>query len=220
MGRSVIDRLLSHTRFTRDLGPAGGPIHNGLVVVGEHTYGADQISPHIWNMETRLIIGSYCSIADNVHVLLGGNHRVDRVSSYPFGRDAMKAVAPEPEANPVSNGDVVIGSDVWVGSHASIMSGVTIGSGAVVAAYAHVVRDVEPYSIVGGNPARHLRHRFAPEVVERLIKIAWWEWPSSVVFEKRSLLSDVPTGASLAAMDEVSVKLRADVSEAGPIQPG
>jgi len=88
----MISRLLSKTRFSKVnvLGPEGGTLHEGVVIVGEHTYGAEHISPHIWNSETKLRIGSYCSIADNVHVLLGGNHRMDRTSTYPFGQNAMR----------------------------------------------------------------------------------------------------------------------------------
>lgn len=81
-----------------------------------------------------------------------------------------------------TNGDVVIGSDVWIGTNALILSGVTIGHGAVIASGAVVTRDVEPYSIVGGNPARHLRYRFDRETIDRLLDIRWWEWPLEEVF--------------------------------------
>ena len=200
--------LISRTRFSKDQhhGPMGDAVQQGLVTVGQYTYGAEQMFPHVWDSETRLSIGSYCSIADNVHVFLGGNHPMDWISTFPFGREVMQAMGAE--ASSVTNGDIVIGSDVWIGSHASIMSGVTIGSGAVLGAYSHVVRDVEPYSVVGGNPARHLRHRFTPEVVDRLVSIAWWDWPSTVVFDNRSLLSEVPSAASLDEMERVSVGLQ------------
>jgi|GEM_PF-3359471 len=92
----MISRLLSKTRFSKVnvLGPEGGTLHEGVVIVGEHTYGAEHISPHIWNSETKLRIGSYCSIADNVHVLLGGNHRMDRTSTYPFGQNSKMNLMP------------------------------------------------------------------------------------------------------------------------------
>jgi len=199
--------VLSRTRFSKDQhhGPMGVAVQRGLVTVGQYTYGAEQMFPHFWNSETKLTIGSYCSIADNVHVFLGGNHRMDWISTFPFGREVMQAMGAE--ATSVTNGDIVIGSDVWIGSHVSIMSGVTVGSGAVLAAYAHVVRDVEPYSVVGGNPARHLRHRFTPDVVGRLVNIAWWEWPSTVVFDNRALLSELPSAESLTEMERVSMQL-------------
>ncbi|WP_280529474.1 CatB-related O-acetyltransferase [Methylobacterium indicum] len=126
----------------------------------------------------RLTIGPYCSIADKVEILLGGNHRTDWVSTYPFA--AMTGLWPDldaPDGYHASRGDVAIGADVWLGSGCLILSGVTVGPGAVVAAHAVVTRDVPPYAIVAGNPARVIRHRFSPEIAAALVETAWWDLP-------------------------------------------
>jgi acetyltransferase-like isoleucine patch superfamily enzyme len=96
------------------------------------------------------------------------------VSNYPFS--LLHDEARHLSGYPLTKGDVVIGNDVWIGYEALILSGVKIGDGAVIAARSVVSRDVEPYSIVGGTPAKHLRYRFSPEMIEELLKIAWWNW--------------------------------------------
>ncbi|MDX1298673.1 MAG: CatB-related O-acetyltransferase [Pseudomonas sp.] len=145
--------------------------------VGVGTYGVPAV--HDWQEGTSLKIGSYTSIAMNVEIFLGGHHRTEWVSTYPF--PALISEASGIKDYAVSRGNVVIGSDVWLCSNAVILSGVTIGHGAVVAAGAVVSRDVAPYSIVAGNPARHVRWRFPPEVCAALLETAWWEWPEQEV---------------------------------------
>lgn len=146
--------------------------------VGKYTYGHDAILVHHWEDDARLRIGSFCSIARGVNVFLGGNHRTDWVTTYPFGHIHRHVFDTfDGAGHPSTRGDVVIGNDVWIGQGATIMSGVTIGDGAVVAAGAHVVRDVPPYAVAGGNPARIVKHRFAPEHVQELLEIQWWTWP-------------------------------------------
>lgn len=130
---------------------------------------------HDWNEGSTLTIGEYCSIATNVQIFLGGNHHADWVSTYPF-----PAMLPGLAAIPnygFSHGNVVIGSDVWLCSNSTILSGVSIGHGAIVAAGSVVTADVEPYSVVGGNPARHLKWRFETEIRDALLESAWWNWP-------------------------------------------
>lgn len=150
--------------------------------IGDYTYGV----PHIlsWNGDdgARLIIGRYCSIASQVRIFLGGNHRMDWVTTYPF--TAVLDTWPEVEhvrGHPSTNGDVRIGNDVWLGDSCTIMSGVTIGDGAVVGANALVSRDVPPYAVVAGNPATVIRMRFAPAMIYRLQRIAWWDWEEADV---------------------------------------
>jgi len=129
-----------------------------------------------------LTIGRYCSIADRVEIFLGGNHRVDWATTYPFS--ALRGLwpgAPATEDYHASRGDVNIGHDVWLGSGALILSGVTIGHGAVVAAAAVVTRDVPPYAIVGGNPARVIRRRFDDATIASLLEAAWWDLPPAEV---------------------------------------
>lgn len=145
--------------------------------IGVGSYGMPVV--HDWQEGATLIVGSYTSIAEQVEIFLGGHHRTDWVSTYPF--PAMIDEAAQVQEYAVSRGDVVIGSDVWLCTHAIVLSGVTVGHGAVVAAGAVVTRDVAPYSVVAGNPARHIRWRFAQEAREQLLATAWWNWPESEV---------------------------------------
>ena len=142
---------------------------------GKYTYG--RAKTHSWGEKSKLEVGNFCSIAENINVYLGGNHRTDRVTTYPFGhiqKDIFNSF--DGTGHPYSKGDVIIGNDVWIGSDTTIMSGVTIGDGAVIANNSHVTKNVEPYSIVGGNPAKLIKYRFSPEQIEKLLEIKWWNW--------------------------------------------
>lgn len=125
-------------------------------------------------------LGAYSGFHYTATVITGGQHHLDWVSLLHAheGEDGHWVHAP---GHVVDRGPVVVGSDVWVGFEAVIMSGVTIGHGAAVAARAMVTKDVEPYSIVGGNPARHIRYRFDEPTREALLRIAWWDWPKKKV---------------------------------------
>ena len=147
--------------------------------IGEFTYGKPVI--RWWGENVKLKIGRYCSIADNVKIFLGGNHRHNWVTTYPFPSRPMNQDWPNANHRslptlPATKGDVVIGNDVWLGDDSTIMSGVTIGDGAVVAARAVVTKDVPPYAIVGGNPARTIRKRFSDESIAMLLELKWWDW--------------------------------------------
>jgi len=142
--------------------------------IGQFSYGVPNVLS--WGESATLVIGNFCSFADGIDILLGGNHRPDWVSTYPF-----PAISHWPEAqhivgHPATNGDVVIGNDVWIGYKATILSGVTVGDGAVVGASALVTRDVPPYAVVGGNPARIIRMRFSDEIIRQLLEVRWWDW--------------------------------------------
>ncbi len=152
--------------------------------VGVGTYGVPIV--HDWGEGATLSVGAYCSIADRVDIFLGGHHRTDWATTFPF-----PALIPEAAGIAQYNGthgDVVIGSDVWLCSGCTILSGVTIGHGAVIAAEAVVSRDVEPYAIVAGNPARMVRWRFSEEVREALLASQWWTWPIEEVRSLSALL--------------------------------
>ena len=127
-----------------------------------------------WGEGATLQIGAFCSIADDVLILLGGEHRIDWVTTYPFSYfwPAGKNI----KGFPMSKGDVIIGNDVWIGTEAIILSGVNIGDGAVIGARAVVTKDVPPYAIVVGNPARVVQYRFDEATIQRLLEIKWWEW--------------------------------------------
>lgn len=162
--------------------------------IGDYTYGMPKILS--WGEGSRLKVGKFCSISAEVTVFLGGNHRLDWVTTYPF----MEFVDEWPEArdiagHPATKGDVVIGNDVWIGWGAMIMSGVTIGDGAAIGARAVVTQDVEPYSIVGGNPARLIRKRFDDETIRALLEISWWDWPLDRIRDNlKILMSDNVSG--------------------------
>ena len=135
------------------------------IIVGKKTYG--EINVIDWSSaDTKLYIGSYCSIAPGVQFLLGGEHTLKSVSTYPF---KVKVFGEAREAG--SKGNIVVKDDVWLGTNAIICSGVTIGQGAVVAAGAVVTKDVEPYAIVGGNPAKIIKYRFEEPLRKKLLEI-------------------------------------------------
>ncbi|KPB79706.1 acetyltransferase [Pseudomonas syringae pv. tomato] len=146
-------------------------------VVGVGTYGIPDIVDFGDNSILR--VGSYTSIAEGVKILLGGEHRTDWITTYPF--PAMVEQASDIQDYAPSKGDVVIGSDCWICANAVIVSGVTIGHGAIVGAGAMVVRDVAPYSVVGGNPCKFIRWRFEEDVRDLLLQAAWWDWPMEEV---------------------------------------
>lgn len=146
-------------------------------VVGVGTYGIPDIVDFGDNSILR--VGSYTSIAEGVKILLGGEHRTDWITTYPF--PAMVEQVSDIQDYAPSKGDVVIGSDCWICANAVIVSGVTIGHGAIVGAGAMVVRDVAPYSVVGGNPCKFIRWRFEEDVRDLLLRAAWWDWPMEEV---------------------------------------
>ena len=152
------------------------------VVVGKKTYGEIHVTDYS-PADTKLYIGSYCSIAPNVRFLLGGEHQLYSVSTYPF---KVLCFGESREAG--SKGDIIVKDDVWIGEGAIICSGVTIGQGAVVAAGAVVTKDVEPYAIVGGNPARFIKWRFDEQYRKFLSEIDLVKLFDSFIKEKIPLI--------------------------------
>ena len=126
----------------------------------------------------RLLIGSFCSIGSGATFIMAGNqgHRHDWITTFPFYwmPDVPTFSGAENGFEPA--GDTVIGNDVWIGSEAVVMPGITIGDGAVIGTRAVVTRDVAPYSIVGGNPAKEIRKRFDEDLVDLLLELRWWDW--------------------------------------------
>jgi len=141
--------------------------------IGEFTYGKPTVLS--WGENTKLIVGKFCSISDDVTILLGGEHNTEWISTYPFNKMLKEAYGLP--GHPKSKGNVEIGNDVWIGKGATILSGVKIGDGAVIGARSLVIKDVLPYTIVAGNPARFIRLRFTEEQITSLLKIKWWDWP-------------------------------------------
>lgn len=147
---------------------------------GDFSYGAPTVME--WGEGATLTIGKFCSIAEKVTIFLGGNHKTEWVSTYPFS--ALSDVWEEGTGiigHPATKGDVVIGNDVWIGYGVTLLSGVRIGDGAVIGAHSVVAKDIEPYSIVAGNPCREVKKRFSAEEIDALLNIRWWDWEISKI---------------------------------------
>jgi acetyltransferase-like isoleucine patch superfamily enzyme len=181
------------------------PLHRGeeskILLIGKHSYGIEHISIRSWGEGADLFIGSFCSIARNQTVFLGGNHRTDWATAFPFGH-IFNEVFPTGQINgpghPASKGNVIIENDVWIGEGCTIMSGIKIGSGSVIAAKSVVTKDVAPYTIVGGNPAKLIKERFPQHIAKQLLDIKWWEKSDEEINRIVPLLQDQPTEEMLA----------------------
>lgn len=175
-------------------------IKNPNIIVGDYTYYDDfenvenfekNVKYHFDFINDKLIIGKFCMIASDVKFIMNGaNHLTDAFSTYPFAifgngwEEAMKG-----KTYP-NKGNIIIGNDVWIGYNATIMAGVTIGDGAIIATNATVVKDVAPYSIVGGNPAKEIKKRFDAVTIERLLEQQWWNWPIEKITENVQYLTN------------------------------
>ncbi len=169
---SFAKRKLRYLAFKKQWGKANAhnstrvkaPFDMSLVSVGKKTYGC--IDPHLANTTNRLVIGSYCSIADEVRFLVSADHPIHNISTFPFRVHCLQETM-----EGISKGDILVGDDVWIGYRATILSGVQIGQGAVVAAGAVVAKDVPPYAIVGGVPAKILNYRFPEDIRKALLQV-------------------------------------------------
>lgn len=167
-------------------------VTNPNIIIGDYTYYDDLVDSedfernvlyHYPFVGDKLIIGRFCALATGVRFIMNGaNHKLDGLSTYPFSifRNGWERVTPSQEEL-TSKGDTVVGNDVWIGFESLIMPGVHIGDGAVIAARSVVVSDVEPYTIVGGNPAKPIRRRFSQAVIDELREIAWWNWSAEKI---------------------------------------
>lgn len=150
------------------------------IIVGDFTYIADpDFESHVthhyeWNGD-KLIIGKFCQIGTGVEFIMNGaNHQMNAVSTYPFYTLEGWDMNPPAEKDLPLKGDIVIGNDVWIGQKATILPGVHIGDGAIIGAGSMVSKDVEPYTIVAGNPAKVIRKRFDEELIDLMLKLQWW----------------------------------------------
>ena len=163
----------------------------GIVSVGRHSYGTPNV--YFWDDKTRLNIGKFCSIAEEVTFLLGGEHRMDWITTYPFSAMSNNWVDAELIlGHPATKGDIIIDNDVWIGHGALIVSGVHIGNGAVIGAGAVVYKNVADYAIVAGNPAKFIGYRFDQETRNYLAKISWWDWSDEEISKNLQKLMSAP----------------------------
>ena len=155
--------------------------------LGKYSYGTPIIR---WqNSDSKFVCGKFCSIANNVNIYLGGNHNSNWITTYPFGHINKNIFNSfNGEGHPSTNGNVIIENDVWICDNVTIMSGVKIGNGAIIANNSHVVKNVEPYSIVGGNPAKLIKYRFSDNQIRNLLKIKWWDWDDDKINKNIKLL--------------------------------
>lgn len=173
------------------------------IIVGDYTYYDDALAPTEFEKNNvlfnypefgdKLIIGKFCSIASGTKFIMGSaNHRLGSVTTYPFNvfGGSWQENTPDHMSQLPFKGDIVIGNDVWIGRESIIMPGVKIGDGAIIAAYSVVTKDVEPYSVVGGNPARFIKKRFNDELIELLLEFKWWDLPPEKLVTVLPLLCD------------------------------
>ncbi len=175
-------------------------VKNPNIIIGDYTYyddvnsNGEDFEKHVThfypNLGDKLIIGKFCSIARGVEfVMNGANHPMDGVSAFPFGIfiDGQPAIPKEIVKN---KGDTVIGNDVWIGQNATFMPGVKVGDGSIIGANAVVAKDIPPYAIAVGNPARVVKMRFDDATIQKLLKINWWDLPVEVIEANFELLQD------------------------------
>lgn len=181
--------------------------------IGDYTYASSESAPQDWARylapylypfsQERLIIGRFCQIADNVRFITSSaNHRYDGFSSYPFA--IFHREFEGDSSIPTQAYDTIIGNDVWIGQGARVLPGAEIGDGVIIGAGAVVGGCVAPYQIIIGNPARALRARFAPDVVESLLTIRWWDWPIEHIMRHQDAICGADLDALGAAAAEVS----------------
>lgn len=151
--------------------------------IGDFSYGFPEVFDwalydDVATAPTSLTIGKFCSLAD-VKIVLGSEHRIDWVSTYPFNTLSKKFSYIK--GHPSTKGDIIIGNDVWIATGVTILSGVTIGDGAVIGANSLVTKDVPAYYIAGGVPAKVIKPRFSSDIINELINIKWWDLPIAVI---------------------------------------
>jgi len=197
-----------------------GSIHPGTVYlnaaidhprieVGDYSYASAHHPPADWAAHLapytypfspeKLVIGRFCQIADGaVFITASANHRHDGISTYPFAVFGGGPVEGRPSL-PGPGQDTIVGHDVWIGSRATILPGARIGSGSIIGAGAVVGGEIPPYSVVAGNPGRVLRARFDRDTVQRLLDLAWWDWPIARILMAEAAIC----GGDVAALDRL-----------------
>lgn len=175
-------------------------IKNPNIIVGDYTYYDDfenvenfekNVKYHFDFIGDKLIIGKFCMIASGVSFIMnGGNHLTETISSYPFavfGNEWQNAMIGKSYP---TKGDTIVGNDVWIGHNVTIMPGIQIGDGAIIATNTTVTKNVEPYSIVGGNPVTLIKKRFSEQQINSLLDTKWWNWDIEKITKNVQYLTD------------------------------
>ena len=178
-------------------------VHAPNIEIGDYTYYDDNTDPTGFERNNvlfnypefgdRLIIGKFCALAQGTTFIMGqANHRTGSASTYPFNvfGGAWTEATPDHMSQLPRKGDTVVGNDVWLGRECVVMPGVKIGDGAIVAAYSVVTRDVAPYTVAGGNPARFIKNRFDEELTGLLLRLKWWDLPPEELVAWLPILCD------------------------------
>lgn len=186
-----------------------GGVWRGTMGRGSYIVSADIED---WNLYQHFLIGNYCSMAHAITFVLGRNHDYNAVSTAAFGEIFKKDIPGSVHRRCVNHNQLVIGNDVWLGRGCTIMSGVHIGNGAIVAAGAVVTKDVPPYAIVGGNPAKLIRYRFDNDTIARLQKLKWWYWPEEKLVPAIDDMADVEVFLEKYKDDIVEPKLETAIA--------
>lgn len=180
--------------------PLDKQVQNPNIIVGRYSYYSGYYHGHSFDECARylmpdrddvdkLIIGSFCSIGTGVSFIMAGNqgHRMEWISTFPFFYVDEKSMEGAPDGYQ-SVGNTEVGHDVWIGAEAMIMPGIKIGHGAIIGARSMVTKDVKPYSIIGGNPAKVIRKRFSDNQIEQLLEMGWWNWSEDRLASAMNLL--------------------------------
>lgn len=178
-------------------------VHAPNIEIGDYTYYDDDTDPTGFERNNvlfnypefgdRLVVGKFCAFAQGTTFIMGpANHRMGSATTYPFNvfGGAWHAATPDHMSQLPRKGDTVVGNDVWLGRGCVVMPGVKIGDGAIAAAYSVITHDVEPYTIVGGNPARFIKNRFDAELTELLLRFRWWDLPGEELARWLPVLCD------------------------------
>ena len=153
------------------------------ITKGDYSYG----DPKLFGGKSKVVVGKFCSISNNATIDCGFQHGSSYISCFPFPQK-VEGLEQFSDRTHTSKGDVIIGNDVWICDNAYIGSGVTIGDGAIIGFGAVVTKNVEPYSVIVGNPAITVKFRFSQEAIEKLLKIKWWDWTIEKIKENVDLL--------------------------------
>lgn len=185
--RRLLLRIVSLVRNEVLRAHIDGAQQLNMLAIGRHTYGLPKIDSYRGS-PARVTIGSFCSIAPDVTLITGGVHPSDWVALFPL-RARWHLDGAYGDGMPSTRGPIDIGSDVWIGSGSVILSGVSIGHGAIICAGSVVTRNIPPFAIAGGVPARIIRFRFEASVIQDLLSISWWEWDDDKIRAAVPLLS-------------------------------